>query len=168
MDPESGLRDEETDERLRERIQPEGNGGVEILDQSDCEARDRAHHRAPHPRDVDHEGDEEIGLQIVKRAIEAPLRQLADNAGQEGALIVQEVKKRKGAEGYNVATGDYEDLVKAGVVDPTKVTRSALQNAASISGLLLTTEAIVTELPEKEKTPPMPGGGMGGMGGMDY
>ncbi len=82
---------------------------------------------------------------IVRRAIEEPLRQLADNAGQEGALIVQEVKKRKGNEGYNVATGEYEDLVKAGVVDPTKVTRSALQNAASISGLLLTTEAIVTE-----------------------
>jgi chaperonin GroEL len=115
------------------------------------------------------EGDEAVGVQIVRRAIEEPLRQLANNAGQEGALIVQEVKKRKGNEGYNVATGEYTDLVKAGVVDPTKVTRSALQNAASISGLLLTTEAIVTELPEKEKTPPMPGGGgMGGMGGMDY
>ncbi len=115
------------------------------------------------------EGDEAVGVQIVRRAIEEPLRQLADNAGQEGALIVQEVKKRKGNEGYNVATGEYADMVKAGIVDPTKVTRSALQNAASISGLLLTTEAIVTELPEKEKTPPMPGGGgMGGMGGMDY
>ncbi len=115
------------------------------------------------------EGDEAVGVQIVRRAIEEPLRTLADNAGQEGALIVQEVKKRKGNEGYNVVTGEYVDLVKAGVVDPTKVTRSALQNAASISGLLLTTEAIITELPEKEKTPPMPGGGgMGGMGGMDY
>jgi chaperonin GroEL len=114
------------------------------------------------------EGDEAIGVQIVHRAVEAPLRQLSDNAGQEGALIVQEVKKGKGNEGYNVATGAYEDLVKAGVVDPTKVTRSALQNAASISGLLLTTEALVTELPEKEKAPAMPGGGMGGMGGMDY
>jgi chaperonin GroEL len=114
------------------------------------------------------EGDEAVGVQIVRRAIEEPTRQLADNAGQEGALIVQEVKKRKGNEGYDVATGEYTDLVKAGIVDPTKVTRSALQNAASISGLLLTTEAIVTELPEKEKTPPMPGGGMGGMGGMDY
>jgi chaperonin GroEL len=112
------------------------------------------------------EGDEKIGLEIVRRAIEQPLRTLADNAGKEGALIVQEVKKRKGNEGYNVATGEYEDLVKAGVVDPTKVTRSALQNAASISGLLLTTEALVTEIPEKEKTPPMPPGG--GMGGMDY
>ncbi|MEY2484968.1 MAG: chaperonin GroEL [Verrucomicrobiota bacterium] len=115
------------------------------------------------------EGDEQVGVQIVRRAIEEPLRQLANNAGQEGALIVQEVKKRKGNEGYNVVTGEYVDLVKAGVVDPTKVTRSALQNAASISGLLLTTEALVTELPEKDKTPPMPGGGgMGGMGGMDY
>jgi chaperonin GroEL len=114
------------------------------------------------------EGDEKVGVQIVRRAIEEPTRQLADNAGQEGALIVQEVKARKGNEGYDVATGEYTDLVKAGIVDPTKVTRSALQNAASISGLLLTTEAVVTELPEKEKTPPMPGGGMGGMGGMDY
>jgi len=115
-------------------------------------------------------GDEEIGLQIIRRAIEQPLRTLADNAGQEGALIVQEVKKRKGAEGYNVATGVYEDLIKAGVVDPAKVTRSALQNAASISGLLLTTEALITEIPEKEKGSSMPpgGGGMGGMGGMDY
>ena len=114
------------------------------------------------------EGDEKIGLEIVRRAIEQPLRTLADNAGKEGALIVQEVKKRKGSnEGYNVATGEYEDLVRAGVVDPTKVARSALQNAASISGLLLTTEALVTEVPEKEKTPPMPPGG-GGMGGMDY
>jgi chaperonin GroEL len=115
---------------------------------------------------VEISGDEKIGLEIVRRAIEAPLRQLADNAGQEGALIVQEVKKRKGSEGYNVATGEYTDLVKAGVVDPTKVTRSALQNAASISGLLLTTEAVVAELPEKEKSAPMPPGG--GMGGMDY
>ena len=118
------------------------------------------------------EGDEKVGAAIIRRAIEEPLRQLANNAGQEGALIVQEVKARKGNEGYNVATDKYEDLVKAGVVDPTKVTRSALQNAASISGLLLTTEAIITELPEKEKGGGMPpggmGGGMGGMGGMDY
>jgi len=116
----------------------------------------------------DLEGDEKIGVQIVRRAIEEPTRQLADNAGKEGALVVEEVKKRKGNEGYDVSADEYTDLVKAGIVDPTKVTRSALQNAASISGLLLTTEALVTELPEKEKTPPMPGGGMGGMGGMDY
>jgi chaperonin GroEL len=111
---------------------------------------------------------------IVKRAIEEPLRTLADNAGEEGALIVQEVKKRKGAEGYNVATGVYEDLIKAGVVDPAKVTRSALQHAASISGLLLTTECVVTEAPEKKSSGGggdphgHGGGGPGGMGGMDY
>jgi chaperonin GroEL len=110
--------------------------------------------------------DEQIGVDIIKRAVESPLRSLAANAGVEGSLIVSEVKKRKGNEGYNVATGEYTDLVKAGVVDPTKVTRSALQNAASISGLLLTTEAVVAELPEKDKPAPMPQGG--GMGGMDY
>ncbi len=111
------------------------------------------------------DADEKVGVQIVRRAIEEPLRQLANNAGAEGALVVEEVKKRKGNEGYDVAKGEYTDLVKAGIVDPTKVTRSALQNAASIAGLLLTTEALVTEVPEKEKTPPMP---PGGMGGMDY
>ena len=100
------------------------------------------------------EADEQIGVDIVKRAIEAPLRMLASNAGVEGSLIVQEVKKRKGNEGYNVATGEYQDLVKAGVVDPKKVTRSALQNASSIAGLLLTTECLVSELPDKEKPAP--------------
>src|SRR5213592_2963068 len=114
------------------------------------------------------EGDEKVGVAIVRRAIEEPTRQLADNAGKEGALVVEEVKARKGNEGYDVAADEYTDLVKAGIVDPTKVARTALQNAASISGLLLTTEALVSEIPEKEKTPPMPGGGMGGMGGMDY
>jgi chaperonin GroEL len=105
------------------------------------------------------EGDEAVGVGIVRRALEFPTRQLADNGGQEGAVIVQEVKKRSSNEGFNVATGEYEDLVKAGVVDPTKVTRTALQNAASISALLLTTEALVTELPEKGKpTPGRPGG----------
>jgi chaperonin GroEL len=113
----------------------------------------------------DLEADEKIGVQIVRRAIEEPTRQLAYNAGAEGALVVEEVKKRKGNEGYDVSTEEYTDLVKAGIVDPTKVTRTALQNAASIAGLLLTTEALVTEIPEKEKTPPMP---PGGMGGMDY
>jgi chaperonin GroEL len=114
-------------------------------------------------------GDEQIGVDIVKRAIEEPLRALAANGGVEGSIVVQEVKKRKGNEGYNVATGEYEDLVKAGVVDPKKVTRSALQNAASIAGLLLTTECLITEIPEKEKSPPPGGGGHGGgMGGMDY
>jgi chaperonin GroEL len=112
--------------------------------------------------------DERIGVDIVKRAVEYPTRALAANAGVEGSVVVQEVKKRKGNEGYNVSTGVYEDLVKAGVVDPKKVTRTALQNAASIAGLLLTTECLVTEIPEKEKPAPMPGGHGGGMGGMDY
>ncbi|MEK7674698.1 MAG: chaperonin GroEL [Verrucomicrobiota bacterium] len=113
------------------------------------------------------EGDEQIGVEIVKRAIESPIRALVANAGVEGSIVVQEVKKRKGNEGYNVSTGQYEDLVKAGVVDPKKVTRIALQNAASIAGLLLTTECLITEIPEKEKPAPSPGG-HGGMGGMDY
>ena len=111
--------------------------------------------------------DEQIGVDIIKRAVEGPLRSLAANAGVEGSLIVQEVKKRKGNEGYNVATGDYEDLVKAGVVDPKKVTRSALQNAASIAGLLLTTECLITEVKEKE-APAAPAGHGPGGGGMDY
>src|SRR5665213_1035242 len=113
--------------------------------------------------------DEVIGVGIVKRAVEAPLRSLAANAGEEGSVIVDKVKKAKGNEGYNVATGAYEDLVKAGVVDPKKVTRSALQNAASIAGLLLTTECLITDMPEKDK-PALGGGGHGGgmgdMGGM--
>jgi len=114
------------------------------------------------------EGDEQIGVDIVKRAVEEPLRALATNAGVEGSIVVQEVRRRKGNDGYNVSTGDYEDLVKAGVVDPKKVTRTALQNAASIAGLLLTTECLITEIPEKEKPAPAPGGHGGGMGGMDY
>jgi chaperonin GroEL len=112
--------------------------------------------------------DESIGIGIIKRAVEAPLRSLSANAGVEGSVIVEAVKKAKGNEGYNVATGEYEDLVKAGIVDPKKVTRSALQNAASIAGLLLTTECLITDVPEKEKAAPMPGGHGGGMGGMDY
>jgi chaperonin GroEL len=116
------------------------------------------------------DADEQIGVEIVKRAIESPLRTLANNAGVEGSVIVQEVRKRKGNDGYNVATGEYEDLVKAGVVDPKKVTRSALQNASSIAGLLLTTECLITEAPEKEKKAAGGGGhhDHGGMGGMDY
>ena len=112
--------------------------------------------------------DERIGVDIVKRAIEFPTRELANNAGVEGSVVVEEVKKRKGNEGYNVADNTYEDLVKAGVVDPKKVTRTALQNAASIAGLLLTTECLICEIPEKDKKAPMPGGHGGGMGDMDY
>jgi len=115
------------------------------------------------------EGDEKIGSQIVRRAIEHPIRMLCSNAGVEGAVVVGEVMAGKGNFGYNVATDKYEDLVKAGVVDPTKVTRTALQNAASIAGLLLTTECMITDLPEKSSAPAGGGGGHGGgMGGMDY
>jgi len=107
--------------------------------------------------------DMQIGVDIVRRALEEPLRQLANNAGVEGSVVVQRVREMKGAEGYNVLTDEYEDLVKSGVIDPTKVTRTALQNAASIAGLLLTTEALITEKPEKEKPAPAgpPGGGYG-------
>ena len=113
------------------------------------------------------EGDEAIGAKIVVRAVEEPLRQLAANAGAEGATVVQNVKAKKGAVGYNAETGDYEDLLKAGVIDPTKVTRCALQNAASVAALLLTTEVLIAELPEPEpKGAPGGPGGMGGMGGM--
>ncbi len=119
---------------------------------------------------VDAEGDEAIGVDIVRRAFEAPVRQLVSNAGIEGSIVVQELKKSKGNNGYDVASEEYVDMVKAGIIDPTKVTRTALQNAASISSLLLTTECIITEIPEKEPPPPAGApdmGGMGGMGGMD-
>jgi len=115
------------------------------------------------------EGDEKIGVDIVKRAIEAPLRQIIDNAGLEGSVVVQRIKQEKTNVGYDVNQDSYTDMLEAGVIDPTKVARSALQNAASIAALLLTTECIVTDKPEKEdKMPHMPpGGGMGGgMGGM--
>jgi chaperonin GroEL len=114
--------------------------------------------------DIKASGDDAIGVDIIRRACDAPLRQLVDNAGIEGAVVVQDVKKLKGANGYNVATGEYVDMFKAGIIDPTKVTRSALQNAASIASLLLTTECMITEIPEKKEAPAMPpGGGMGDM-----
>jgi chaperonin GroEL len=112
------------------------------------------------------DADEQIGVTIVKRALEEPLRQIVQNAGKEGAVIVEHVRDQKNENfGYNAQTEALEDLVKAGVIDPAKVTRTALQNAASIAGLMLTTEAMVSELPEDDKAPGMPGG-MGGMGGM--
>ncbi|MBN1674256.1 MAG: chaperonin GroEL [Kiritimatiellae bacterium] len=115
---------------------------------------------------VEADGDEAIGVRIVRQALESPLRQLVDNAGrEEGTIVVQEVKKGKGNYGYDVAASKYCDLVKAGILDPTKVTRTALQNAASIAALLLTTECMLTEIPEKEK-PAAPGGPGGGMGDM--
>ncbi len=112
--------------------------------------------------------DEKWGVNIIRRVLEEPLRRIAINAGVEGAIALQKVKEGKGAFGFNAATEEYEDLMKAGIIDPTKVVRTALQNAASIAGLMLTTEAMVAEKPEeKSGMPPMPpGGGMGGMGGM--
>jgi chaperonin GroEL len=118
--------------------------------------------------EVEAAGDEAVGVQIVAKATEAPLRQLVTNAGLEGALVIEEVRKaRKSSFGFNVATSEYCDLIEAGVLDPAKVTRSALQNAASIAGLLLTTECMITDLPEENKPAPAPDmGGMGGIGGM--
>jgi chaperonin GroEL len=114
------------------------------------------------------EGEEQSGLNIIMRALEEPIRMIANNAGAEGSVVVEKVKEGKGAFGFNAENGQFEDLMKSGIIDPTKVTRFALQNAASVAGLLLTTEAMIAEKPkEKEDMPPMPGGGgMGGMGGM--
>jgi len=113
--------------------------------------------------------DEGVGFDIVLRALESPLRTIVANAGLEGSIVVQKVKEGKGNFGFNARTEVYEDLVKAGVIDPTKVTRTALQNAASVAGLMLTTEAVVSEKPKSDKdAPAMPNPGMGGMGGMDF
>ncbi|MGC2432699.1 MAG: chaperonin GroEL [Desulfobaccales bacterium] len=111
--------------------------------------------------------DENMGVNIIKRALEEPIRQIANNAGFEGSVVAEHVKAEKGNMGFNAETGVYEDLLAAGVIDPTKVTRFALQNAASVASLLITTEAMVAEKPRKDSPmPPMPGGGMGGMEGM--
>jgi chaperonin GroEL len=116
--------------------------------------------------------DEAVGFQIIRKALEAPLRTISNNAGVEGAIVVQKVLEGEGAFGYNARTETYEDLIKAGVIDPTKVTRAALQNAASVAGLLLTTEAVISDKPSDDDDSPagmgggMPGGGMPGMGGM--
>lgn len=114
-------------------------------------------------KDVKAEGDERVGVDILRRALEEPIRQIAENAGEDGSVVVSEVKKLKDANGFNAMTGVYEDMVKAGIVDPTKVTRSALQNAASIAALFLTTEAVVSEIPEKKEKHDA-GHDMGGMG----
>jgi len=117
--------------------------------------------------DEDGDPDEQIGVNIVRRALEEPLRQIVQNAGKEGAVIVERVRAEKNENvGFNAQTEEFEDLVKAGVIDPAKVTRTALQNAASIAGLMLTTEAMVSELPEEDKAGPAMPGGMGGMSGM--
>jgi chaperonin GroEL len=111
------------------------------------------------------EGDQQIGVKIVKRALEEPLRQIANNCGVDGSIVVQKVKESGGNIGFNANTEEYVDMIKAGIIDPAKVTRTALQNATSIAALMLTTEALITDIPEKDKTPSMPhGGGMG----MDY
>jgi chaperonin GroEL len=113
------------------------------------------------------EGDDQLGVNIVKRSMEDPVRQIADNAGMEGSVVGEKVKEGKDAFGLNAETGEYEDLIKAGIIDPTKVTRFALQNAASVAALMLTTEAMVAEKPTEEKPmPPMPPGGGGYGGGM--
>jgi chaperonin GroEL len=114
---------------------------------------------------VDLSDDQVIGVNIIKRALEEPIRQIANNAGLEGSVVVQKVKDMATNEGFNADTEEYADMVQAGIIDPTKVTRTALQNASSISALMLTTEALITDIPEKEPpAPPMPpGGGMGGM-----
>jgi chaperonin GroEL len=112
--------------------------------------------------------DEGVGFQIVKRALEEPMRQIAENAGLDAGIIADKAKHEKPGVGFDAAKEEWVDMVKAGITDPTKVTRSALQNAASIASLLLTTECAVTDIPEKKDAPAMPGGGMGGMGGMDY
>src|SRR4249919_1983673 len=112
------------------------------------------------------EGDQKVGMQIIRRAIEEPMRHIATNAGAEGSIVVAKVKEMKQDEGFNAATEAYEDLVKAGVIDPAKVVRNALQNASSIASLLLTTEALVSEIPEEKKEAPAGGGHGGGMGGM--
>ena len=111
-------------------------------------------------------GDEAVGAQIVARAVEEPLRQLAVNGGYEGGVIVERIKAAEGDCGFNVATGEFVNMIEAGILDPAKVTRSALQNAASITGLLLTTECLITDIKEEKEAPAMPAGGMGGMGGM--
>jgi chaperonin GroEL len=111
------------------------------------------------------EGEEAFGVNIVKRSLEEPIRQIANNAGHEGSVVVARVKSEKGAFGFNAETEKFEDLTKAGVIDPTKVVRFALQNASSVASLLLTTECMVAEKPKKESAPPAmpPGGGMEGM-----
>jgi chaperonin GroEL len=108
--------------------------------------------------------DQDVGISIAQRAMEEPLRQICSNAGDEPSVVLNRVAEGQGNFGYNAATGEYGDMIEMGILDPTKVTRSALQNAASVAGLIITTEAMVAEVPKAEA--PMPGGDMGGMGGM--
>ena len=112
------------------------------------------------------QGDQRVGVRIIRRALEEPMRHIATNAGSEGSIVVQQVRGMSDTEGYDAGSDTYGDMINNGIIDPTKVTRSALQNAASIAGLLMTTEAMVTELPEKEGAGAGMPGGMGGMDGM--
>ncbi len=113
--------------------------------------------------------DQNVGIGIVRKAIQSPIRQIVDNAGVEASIVVGDLLKQKSATyGYNAQSEEYVDLIEAGIVDPTKVVRVAIQNAASVAALLITTEAMIADAPKKESAPAMPGGGMGGMGGMDY
>jgi chaperonin GroEL len=129
-------------------------GGVALLQAS----------RTVFDKKIDLSADESTGAAIVRRAVEEPLKQIAVNAGLEGGVVVEKVKTLPAGQGLDAATGEYTDMFKAGIIDPAKVTRSALQNAASIAGLFLTTEAVIAEKPEKEKAPAAPGGG----GDMDF
>jgi chaperonin GroEL len=117
-------------------------------------------HAIPALDKVEALGDESVGVAILRRALEEPLRQIAFNAGQEGSVVVEAVRKLPAGSGYDAQKGEYGDLFAAGIIDPAKVTRSALENAASVAGLLLTTETVITDIPEKEKAAPMPPGGM--------
>ena len=111
--------------------------------------------------------DQDMGVKLVLRAVEEPLRQIVTNAGEDASVILNKVAENEGSFGYNAGTGDYGNMLEMGILDPTKVTRTALQNAASIAGLLITTEAMISEIPEDKPAPAMPDmGGMGGMGGM--
>ncbi len=114
------------------------------------------------------EGDEKVGADIIKRAMEEPARQIAGNAGHEGSVVVNRLKGEKTNVGFDAEKEEYTDMIAGGIIDPTKVTRSAIQNAASIAALMITTEVLITEKPEEEETPPMPPGGPGGYGGGMY
>ena len=112
--------------------------------------------------------DIQAGISIVAKALEYPIRQIAENAGVDGSIVVGKVLEKSGNFGFDAQTEQYVDSVSAGIIDPTKVVRIALQDAASVASLLITTEAMIAEKPKRETLPPCPGGGMGGMGGMDY
>src|SRR6266851_4506308 len=155
-------------EKLQERLAKLA-GGVAVIQVGAATETEMKEKKA---REKLGEGDEKVGVQIVRRAIEEPLRRIVQNAGLEPSIVLQKVQEGKGGFGYNARANKYEDLVQAGVIDPTKVTRTALQNAASVAGLLLTTEALVAEKPKRKKAGGAGAGagmgGMGGMGGMDY